>query len=472
MNTGAAHPLSLGAPGLTPSWQEEMGHTHRYMIGHGKNGELSQMKKIAAELKARNGQLRKDDVDCVLTAWIQGSDEPNGPRGLEDAWHIYREACDDLERGSSLPAKNGATAKEFGGFIPSKTANVKPQPQERAYAPLSSLVMRPIEFLEKPFFQANAFHLLTGPKNAGKGTFLAHTAARFTRGELGSKRNVVWIAAGEDSLEVDVLPRIVAAKGEPGRIYFPKGFRPILPYDLVELCNWMVKIGDVGLVVLDPISGMLPGKTNTNLDNDVRNAIASLNDLADTAKCIIAGVRHMKKNVLAGALYSVMGSGDWINIPRVVLAIVMDDAEDDVRHVQVVAGNRLPRGTASRSFRIVGVDIVPGGEPVTKVEFLEGTGKDVDALLQAGTAMSNSKSKLAKKAMLDKLESVGASVESESLDAEIASECGLTVGAVKNIKTRLKRDGLIRVFPDKDDTGRLLHWNIERTNTPRPPELR
>ena len=351
------------------------------------------------------------------------------------------------------------------------TAKAEPKPQGRVYAPLSSLEMRPIEFLEKPFFQANAFHLLAGPKNAGKGTFLAHTAARFTRGELGPKRNVIWIAAGEDSLEIDVLPRIVAAKGDPGRIYSPKGFRPILPQDLIELSSQIAKIGNVGLVVLDPISGMLPAKTNTNLDNDVRNAIASLNDLSDIAKCMIAGVRHMKKNVLAGALYSVMGSGDWINIPRVVLAIVMDDAEDDVRHVQVVAGNRLPRGTASRSFRLVAVDIVPGGEPVTKAEFLEGAGKDVDALLQAGTAMSNSKSKLAKKAMLDKLESAGGSVESESLDAEIASECGLTVGAVKNIKTRLKKDGLIKVFPDKDDTGRLLQWNIERTNAPRPPEL-
>jgi predicted transcriptional regulator len=96
----------------------------------------------------------------------------------------------------------------------------------------------------------------------------------------------------------------------------------------------------------------------------------------------------------------------------------------------------------------------------------------VDALLQAGAAVLNSKSKLAKKAILDKLESAGGSVESKSLDEEIASECGLTVGAVQNIRTRLKKDELIRVFPDKDDTGRLLQWNIERTNTPRPPELR
>jgi hypothetical protein len=391
---------------------------------------------------------------------MQGSDEPNGPRRFEDVSRLYGEACDDLEKERSLPAKNGAAALK-----------VKSQLQERVYAPLSSLEMRPIEFLDKPFFQANAFHLLAGPKNAGKGTFLAHTAARFTRGEIGAKRNVVWIAAGEDSLEIDVLPRIVAAGGDPTRVYYPKDFTPVLPRDQAELVKWMAKIGDVGLVVCDPIGGMLSGKTNTNLDSDVRNAISNLNPLADIAQCAIIGVRHMNKNVLAGALYSVTGSGDWINIPRVVLAIVMDDAEDNVRHVQVVAGNRLPRGTASRSFRIVSVDVVPGGEPVTKAEFLEGPGKDVDALLQAGTAMANSKSKLAKRAMLDKLESAGRSVESESVYTGVASECGLTVGAVKNIKTWLVKDRLLRVFPDKDDTGRVLQWHLERTNVPRPPEL-
>jgi VirE N-terminal domain. len=56
---------------------------------------------------------------------------------------------------------------------------------------LSTVAMMPIVFIDKPLFQANAFHLLVGKKNAGKGTFLSSVAARFTRGELGEKRNVL-----------------------------------------------------------------------------------------------------------------------------------------------------------------------------------------------------------------------------------------------------------------------------------------
>src|SRR5260370_1444416 len=88
---------------------------------------------------------------------------------------------------------------------------------ERKYTllrPLSDVEMLPIRYVDKPLFQADAFHLVAGKKNAGKGTFLSHVAARVTRGEFGDKKNVIWIAAGEDSLALDVRPRIEAAGGD------------------------------------------------------------------------------------------------------------------------------------------------------------------------------------------------------------------------------------------------------------------
>src|SRR5262249_30256230 len=149
--------------------------------------------------------------------------------------------------------------------------------------------MRPIEFVDKPLFQANAFHLLVGKKNAGKGTFLSAVAARFTRGELTEARNVIWIAAGEDSLSLDVRPRIEAAGGDTTRVYCPS-LIPKLPEAAEQLHLWIQNIGETGLIVLDPISGMLRSGMNTNLDSDVRSAIAPLNKLADEAKCLIIGV--------------------------------------------------------------------------------------------------------------------------------------------------------------------------------------
>lgn len=48
-----------------------------------------------------------------------------------------------------------------------------------------------------------------------------------------------------------------------------------------------------------------------------------------------------------------LGSSDWVNVRRCVIAIAHDDNEDDLRHMQVVAGNRV-RQAEGRLFRIEG----------------------------------------------------------------------------------------------------------------------
>jgi hypothetical protein len=339
---------------------------------------------------------------------------------------------------------------------------------------LSSVEMLPIVFVDKPLFQANAFHLIVGKKNAGKGTFLSSVAARFTQRKLGDARNVIWVAAGEDSLSLDVRPRIEAAGGNSSRVYCPS-ITPKLPDAILQLRGWTEKIGNVGLIVLDPIGGMLRSGVNTNFDSDVRSVVAPLNQLADDLKCLIVGVRHLKKDASQGALAAVLGSSDWVNVPRAVLAIVMDDQDEDIRHVQVVAGNRIPRGTASRSFRIVGAHVVKGGEPVAKAEFLEGDGKDVDEMLQSEPSRNNSRTRQVKMAMLDLLEDVsdtGGSIESNTLTAQVADIVkGATPAIIKKAKDWLKENGLIEFFPNKDEDGKILQWNITRTSVPRPQEL-
>jgi len=243
-----------------------------------------------------------------------------------------------------------------------QTHGWKPKKSARTIQ-LSSVAMMPIVFVDKPLFQANAFHLLVGKKNAGKGTFLSSVAARFTRGELGEKRNVLWIAAGEDSLGLDVHPRIVAAGGDAARVFCPEAsYTPRLPADIPLIRQWIEDVGDVGLIVIDPVSGTLCMGTNSNHDTDVRAAISPLNELSGSTESLIIGVRHLGKGASErGALESVLGSVDWVNVPRAVLAIAIDEDDETIRHVQVKAGNRLPRGSASRSFRIVGVNVVKGG---------------------------------------------------------------------------------------------------------------
>jgi len=217
---------------------------------------------------------------------------------------------------------------------------------------MSDVKIEPVLFIDKPLFQKNAFHLVSGRKNTGKGTFLIGVAARVTRGELGPKTNVFWVSY-EDNREMDIAPRLLAAKGDPAKMAYPRETIK-LPTDYAPLKAAIESVGNVGMVVIDPLQGAMQEGKNSNADTDVRNAISPLNDLAGDLECLVVGVRHLSKGESNGPLDRVLGSTDWTNVPRVVLQLAVDDEERDIRHVQVIAGNRIPSGTASRSFRIVG----------------------------------------------------------------------------------------------------------------------
>jgi AAA domain/Primase C terminal 2 (PriCT-2) len=338
---------------------------------------------------------------------------------------------------------------------------------------LATVAMLPIRFVDKPLFQADAFHLLVGKKANGKGTFLSSVAARMTRGELGEKRNVLWIVAGEDSLAIDVHPRMAAAGADATRVYCPKDFIPKLPADIPIIRRWIEEIGNVGMAIIDPVSGTLPTGANSNHDTDVRAAISPLNDLASSTESLIVGVRHLGKSASErGALESVLGSVDWVNVPRAVLAMAVDQDDKAIRHVQVVAGNRLPGGSASRSFRLVGEDVVEGGEPVAKAEFIKGDGKDVDDCLRAerdGEPLT--KTLRARKAILNKLEKAPEGLEPNAMSAEIATENDFSASTIRDAKTWLKSQGLIYFKKQRDEAGIVRGWEVFRSEVKRPPEL-
>ena len=402
-------------------------------------------------------------------------------RGMYVRRQIIRSAAKDTERAyDALPdADMGAMLDETISRALSLRSlhgrNSTPEPDVPKLRPLSDVDMLPIRFVDKPLFQADAFHLVVGKKNAGKGTFLSHVAARVTLGEFGKKKNVIWIAAGEDSLALDVRPRIEAAGGDVDKVYYPP-FVPRLPAETGLLQKWAEELGGVGFIVLDPLSGMLPDKCDSHRDSDVRPVITPLNDLADHLECLVVGVRHLKKDASGGALDSVLGSVDWVNVPRAVIAIVYDK-NDDVRYAQVVAGNRVPGDSESRGFRIVGANVVPGGEPVAKAVFIDGPGKDVDFLLIEDRPKDNpTKTRQAAIRILDILEAYdgdGFGLKQEDVFNTVAQELSMSPQTVRQkayFGNGMLHDlGLVKSYKE---TGKLTGgWFFKRSDLPRPPEF-
>ena len=249
----------------------------------------------------------------------------------------------------------------------------QPRSSRLTVTPLSEIEMRSIEWREKPLWQRSAFELLAGPKGAGKGTYLAGLAARTSNGG----ENVLFIST-EDSAEIDLKPRLVAARADIDRCSLIRQHVQ-LPDDVDELRALAEDLGGVGLLVIDPVANHI-GSRNSNSDAEVRNAIAPLNKLANELECLLIGVRHPGKDRSRGAIASILGSTAWVDTPRAVVMIAVDDEDPTVRHIQVVAGNRSLNG-AGQAFRIDAVDVAGLKEPITLAVALGDSTKSVDELL-------------------------------------------------------------------------------------------
>lgn len=78
--------------------------------------------------------------------------------------------------------------------------------------------------------------------------------------------------------------------------------------DVFVLEELIHAIGDVRLVIVDPLTGYLGGQTDAYRDNEVRAALAPLGDLAARTSVSIIGVMHLRKSPSDQAMFRVLGS--------------------------------------------------------------------------------------------------------------------------------------------------------------------
>jgi AAA domain/Primase C terminal 1 (PriCT-1) len=434
------------------------GQRHRWMLSLAGSMRHRGMGAgaIAAALRVENQKCR---------------DEHGRPAPLPDE-EIVRLARDVARRYEPVPPDRDEeelhdVLREWAG---APRMNAKPA---LAWDWLTAFASKPVVFLDRPFWQAAAFHLKVGRKGVGKGTSLADLASRFSRGEMGSKRRVVWIGS-EDSVAIDVKPRVIAAGGDPAQIAVVKDWLQ-LPRDIPRLDATIEAVGDVGLLVIDPVGNHIAGQ-NSNDETDVRAAIAHLNALADRFALVAVGVRHLtEKEAKSGMLAAILGSSAWVQVPRAVIALARDPHDDAVVHMQVVAGNRMPPGTSGRRFRIEAatVETDDGPSEVSRVVWDGESAVDVEGLLAARHEPSEpSRSADARALILATLQAApGQRMGAEEFDALIAEQAGVSAKTVRNLRSELgaKGRGWLKAIPVKDEFGEVIQWEVGLTEgAPKP----
>ena len=198
--------------------------------------------------------------------------------------------------------------------------------------------IKPVHWLFTGFLALSKLHILAGKPGTGKTTIAMKFAASTTTGtgwpdESKSKPGCVVIWSGEDSPDDTLIPRLIQAGADIKRVSFVNsvtdvncGRREFDPAtDMTALCQGIVRIGDVKLLIVDPIVSAIMGDDHKNAT--VRRSLQPIADLAAVLGVAVLGISHFTKGSNSPGKYPVdrvMGSAAYGAAARIVLIASTD----------------------------------------------------------------------------------------------------------------------------------------------------
>jgi putative DNA primase/helicase len=193
---------------------------------------------------------------------------------------------------------------------------------------------------------------IAGEPGTGKSQLSMSIAATITMGgmwpcgEGKSPQGSVLILSAEDGAADTIAPRLHAAEADLGSVYIVSSVKEgedrrtfNLQSDLLLLEQECKRIGDVALIIVDPVSSYL-GKTDSHKNAEVRGVLEPLGVVCRSHGCG-GSLDHALSKAGVGsatkALHRFIGSIAFVGAPRIALAVL----EQDGRRLLLHAKNNL-----------------------------------------------------------------------------------------------------------------------------------
>jgi putative DNA primase/helicase len=230
----------------------------------------------------------------------------------------------------------------------------------------SDIVPERIQWLWQGFIPSGRLTGLVGYPGLGKSQVglnlaaMVSTGRDFPGGASNEKAGHVIILSAEDDPADTIVPRLIAASADRNRIRVVKavndgaGERPFnLSVDLDRL-EREYDLRQVKLLVIDPASSYLGSAkgnhVNRNNGGDVRTILAHLASFAAKHELAVLAVSHLNKSSGASAITRIMGSTEWVAVPRAVF-LVTEEAGTD-RRLFLPLKNNLGPDRIGYAFRV------------------------------------------------------------------------------------------------------------------------
>lgn len=258
----------------------------------------------------------------------------------------------------------------------------------------NDVAMRNVEWVAPDLVARREAAVLAGEGGDGKSQITGAFAANLSRGvglidgAANAMQASTLILSSEDREDTTMVPRYRAAGGRPGALRIVRGrhdvVRPRLfdmERDLDALHAEARAMGDVGLIIIDPVTAYMSSKLDSHKTTDVRGWLLPIQQVLDDLDAAGLLVGHFNKNVsTARFMHRVSGSAAWTQAVR--LALVAGHRPDSDERVLVRVKNNLgARDRDGYLYRIEGMTVE--GVSTSRVRWGEAIEGSAEQLLGA-----------------------------------------------------------------------------------------
>jgi putative DNA primase/helicase len=296
----------------------------------------------------------------------------NVVRGLLDCSQAPRDARFH-SRYADVPRAVSTAREKIGTAAPQRR-----QDSEIVLLGAEGIVMESITWLWSNHLARGKLTMLSGPSELGKSTLAVDLVARLSCGSEWpdgdeAPRGSAVILSAEDGLADTVKPRLVAAGADLSRVHLlpfvnlaSGGRRTFsLQADLEKLGEKLREIGDVSLLVIDPVTAYMGGnKIDSHRTVDVRGVLEPLQKTAEAFRFAALLISHPQKAAATNVLNVVTGSAAFVNAPRMSF-ITITDPDDSSRTLLLAGKNNIGRKAEGLAYRIESAFVGPNNSILT-----------------------------------------------------------------------------------------------------------